>query len=470
MRDQLGIPDRGLAGGLVNRARLGLVPAVLALLTMAFACSSCPPPDRGLLPDECNLLAMDPFSERTVLPQHGKKSEAIFDEGSVLEFKLEFTRANWEEFEVGYWKNPTYNVSDVSELEKSAIIADWEANNGDYYVPCVFEFDGTRFEDAACRPRGSPEGWYKESKPQMKIRFNRWDDDDRFHGLRSLTLEYYRGRPAPVRDRLAMWFMRESGLPASRANHVHLTVGRHDAAGDLEWQDFGLYINIESVDREFLEDRFQDPDGNLYKGGYLKKTNRKSENDCDIWALNDLINFEKDRPDGSDRSAFFEDLSRLIDVQQVLRFLAAEALVQTRDNLSNGSTNYYFYNHPGQNFVAIPWDLDVVLAEERCEPTTDLFVYKDQQPCSEAGDLKRLMLLNPQWKKDYEDQLVELRDGPFQGLIEETQVVCQQVRAGYLADGAWLHDHGPEDFDDECDDIVQRVKDRIEYVKQALNQ
>ncbi|NOZ01940.1 MAG: hypothetical protein GXP54_08650 [Deltaproteobacteria bacterium] len=413
---------------------------------------------------DCPFLVADPVSSPTISPEYSKKNVPIFDENVIVEFRLTFSASAWKEFEDGMWKNPKYNVAGQPEEIKQQVLTDWEANNGDYYVHCGFEFDGEVFEDAACRPRGSPEGWHKESKPQIKIRFDKWDKNGRFRGLRSVNLEYLRNRDAPVRDRLAMWFMRESGLPASRVNHVRLRVKKGDAAEE----DFGLYMNIEPVDREFLEDRFKDPSGNLYKGGWIKKTNKKEKNDCDIWTLNDLVYYETQRPADADHSEFFEALARAMDVDQVLRVMAAEVLLQTKDNLSNGSTNFYFYNNPGENFVAIPWDLDVVLAEQHCDADTNLFETVEGEPCSEAGDFRRMMMLNPEWKQRFEEHLVDLRDNAFSRLVERTKTVCAQIRDGYSKDAAWLVDHDMAEFDADCLAIEQRVVDRIAYVKQVL--
>lgn len=415
-------------------------------------------------PNGCPFLTTDPVSNPTTKPDYSLKTVPVFDESAVGEYRLTFTDAAWKEFEEKYWKNPKYDVSDQPDNVKFPVLEEWEANNGDYYVKCALEFDGEVYEDAACRPRGSPEGWHKESKPQIKIRFDRWDKDARFKGLRAVNLEYLRNRDAPVRDRLAMWFMREAGLPASRVNHIRLAVKK----GGSPEEDFGLYMNIEPVDREFLEDRFQDPSGNLYKGGWIKKSNKNETNDCDIWALSDLVIYELEKPADVDHSGFFADLEPVIDVEQFLRVMAAEVLIQTKDNLANGSTNFYYYNHPGQNFVAIPWDLDVVLADEHCDADTDLFEEVADEPCSETGELRHLMMLNPAWRSLFEDQLVDLRDGAFSRLVERTKTVCAQVREGYATDAAWLVDHDLDEFDEDCLAIAQRVTDRMAYVKQVL--
>jgi len=420
-------------------------------------------------PGTCPFLVADPVSSPTVKPSYNQDNAIVFDESGIREYHVTFTAEEWQKFEDA-WRDEKWIMADDPQTpeekeEADKLLTEWLFNKGDYYVHCTFEFEGEVFEDAACRLRGSPEDWYKESKPQMKIRFSKWTDGARFRGLRSVNLEYLRHMDAPVRDRLAMWFMRKAGLPASRSNHVHLFVKKDGP--DSEEEDLGLYMNIEPVDVEFLADRFDDASGNLYKGGYIKKTNEDEENSCDVWALSDMIALEDNLPDGADHSEFFEALPHVIDVDQFLRVMAAEVLIQTKDNLANGSTNFYFYNNPGQNFVAVPWDLDVILSYH-CGPDSDLFAYNEDESCTFSGALKRLMLANPEWKTMYEDHLTEFVDGPFADLATRTTEVCAQVREGFSKDTAWLVDHDLNDFDDDCAEMVKLIEDRVLYVKDVL--
>ena len=159
----------------------------------------------------------------------------MFDESRVLDFHLTFPAGAWDKL-----------LNPVGPQDQ-------------HWVPCTFRFDGQTFEQAACRRKGNAEHWPEEKKPQMIVRFNLADAAGRFRGLRRLNLESFYETGAPIRDRLAMWMMREAGLPSSRVNHVRVFKD-----GAL----LGLYQNIEAVDKEFLERHFgADAGGNLWEAG-----------------------------------------------------------------------------------------------------------------------------------------------------------------------------------------------------------
>jgi len=140
--------------------------------------------------------------------------------------------------------------------------------------------------------------------------------------------------------------MREAGVAASRVNHATLTVNG---------VDYGLYMNIEPLDREFLEDHFADPDGNLYSDGSELATNKKQNDKTRLKALIALI--EDEDLDG-DHDAFFADMDALVDVDAFLLETAVEAVLPTSSNFTNGYDNYYLYDNPGPGFAVLPWDFD----------------------------------------------------------------------------------------------------------------
>ena len=137
------------------------------------------------------------------------------------------------------------------------------------WVHCTFSGLGSAVMPAFCRRKGGEDDWQFESKPQMIVRFNLVDKNGRFRGLRRLNLEFFDGDEAPIRDRVGMWAMREAGIDAPRVNHARVF---------KDGQLLGLYQNIESVDKEFLEDHFgADDTGNLWESASDLKTNEAAQ-------------------------------------------------------------------------------------------------------------------------------------------------------------------------------------------------
>ncbi len=364
----------------------------------------------------------------TFVARPNPKNVSMFDEERVVAFALAFPEGEWDRFQA------------------------FRATGTKEYVHCAFTFEGQTFADAACRSKSNPDYWAEEKKPQFVVRFNHWDKTGRFRGLRALNLEANPFHSAPIRDRLGLWLFREAGLPASRANHATVTV---------DGQPFGLYINIEVVDREFLEDHFPDPSGNLYENGSELITNESTPDLSRLWDLEELVD---DEPDTGDHAAFFAALPGLMDVPQVLREMAAEAVLPTGDNFTNGGTNYLLYDHPGRGFLVIPWDLDDILCEY-ADPESNPFEYWGHPELElPPSKLRVLINANPAWKAAYVAHLKAFRDDLLPRLQSRVATVCDQVRP-YVEADPYKASSDMEDFDADCEEAADRVRQRKAYLE-----
>ncbi|HEY0714123.1 MAG TPA: CotH kinase family protein, partial [Polyangia bacterium] len=216
------------------------------------------------------------------------KSTTVYDESKVVDFHVSFPPGQWE------------------RLLASREDADLR------WVDCSLTFEGETFPNAACRRKGNVFSWDTERKPQFVVRFNLKDPKGRFRGLRRLNFESFLGAQAPMRDRIGMWLMREAGLDASRVNHARVF---------KDGQLLGLYMNVEAVDKELLEDHFgAQATGNLWEDGELKT----NEDVNDRTRYNMLLKLIREEPLTADHTAFFAQLDALADVSQILREMAAE--------------------------------------------------------------------------------------------------------------------------------------------------
>ncbi len=146
---------------------------------------------------------------------------------------------------------------------------------------------------------------------------------------------------------------------------------------------FGKYAFLEAVDSEFAENHFApDPDGNLYEARrpsttmpsdlsylgrdpnlyrprYFKESNQSADDWSDLIHLTDALN---NTPDAT----YLQEVSKVVNIRQWLRFLALEGLLlNTENGISNGEgDDYDLYrgvNDP--RFVLIPHDLDTILGK-----------------------------------------------------------------------------------------------------------
>lgn len=365
----------------------------------------------------------------------------LYDEGQVLDFKLTFTPDQWALFQMIH-SNP-----------QPPALRDTYTK---VYAHCSFEALGIKFADAACRPKGNPESWKEEKKPQFAIKFDHWDKEGRFLTLRRLNLEAMPGAEAPVRDRLGMWLMRQAGLKAPRANHARVYMN-----GSL----LGLYMNIEQVDKEFVQANFERSKGNLYSQGKYLETNTSNPDTSRLTALRKLIDGE---PLTGDHTRFFTEIERLVDLRVLLAETAAEVVLPTGDNFSNGGTNFYYYDDPATSrFVLLPWDLDTILSAEFAPPTANPYSFWGAAVVDlDPNKLLQLLYQNPAWKAEFESNLVKVRDTVYSQLPGYTDQVCAQIRGDVLKDPNKYATI--EDFDRDCAYIKRHISERTAFLKQTL--
>jgi hypothetical protein len=378
---------------------------------------SPPPVDGGPRPPPTGPLAM---------PVHSPRSVALYDESKVVDFYLTFPPGEFEKL-----KAPP--------------------GPGDArWVNCGFRFETDTAPAAHCRRKGNPEDWKQEIKPAMLVRFNFIDKMGRFRGLRRINLEIFDGFEAPVRDRLGMWMMREAGIDAPRVNHARVF---------KDGQLYGLYMNVETVDKEFLEDHFStDGEGNLWDDSGELKTNETINDNSRLIALNQLVAAE---PLAGDHTAFFTKLDAMIDVSQFLREMAAETVMLTDDNFSNGSSNFLYYDHPKRGFMVLPWDLDTILSSGPVN--ADPFAFWGSSP---PNKMRQLMNQNPTWKTEFVNAAVEIRDGVLARAPAKLDAICEQISGAVREDPTRTANF--EDFQRDCAGLRGRIAGRIAALKQSL--
>ena len=115
----------------------------------------------------------------------------------------------------------------------------------------------------------------------------------------------------------------------------------------------------------------------------------------------------------------------------------------------------------------IPWDLDTILCKY-APADSDIHTFCGTPDNHlEPNKLMQLMFLNPAWKKEFEDDLVAIRDDAYSRLSDRVDYVCAQIRDAVAADPNKVNKDIAA-FDADCADIKQRIASRTTYIKQVL--
>ena len=337
-------------------------PLLAPLLIGSFACSAdtedAPPPHVDPVEDGC---------------------PSLFAQDVLQDFEVEIDDSEWVAME--------YEFLHKDEAEEAEM-------NPNPYHPIVFRHDGEVVEDAMMKLKGAS-SWAEtvafDSDPKMQfvISFNENNPDGRYKGARKIALDMPRSDWTFLRQRLGLYALRSIGAPAQCANSARLFIN-----GEY----YGLYANVERMDRELLERLYpEEPDGDLWEGGRIIKTNEDDFEWTRLSAFWDVV-----------ETGTIDDLAQMADLDSSIEVWAAEAVLPHGDGYYMGRANFYLYDHPSRGFTWLPNDLDAAFD----------FIVADADALFPACDGRKvhdrehyLMVMDdPGWRQQYIDELAKAVD------------------------------------------------------------
>jgi hypothetical protein len=301
----------------------------------------------------------------------------------------------------------------MSEAQWAGVQADYAAGV-QQFRPAEFRYiapDGSAHtvSDAAVRLRGNPGFSWIGDKMQFMIAFDAYDDDGRFMGLRRLALDASWYNPSLLRDRLAYAYLRRLGVHAPCANHATLTVN-----GEY----YGLYTNVERMDREFLERVYGDDQasGGLWEAGYDLDANADTADTAALSAFwsNAAVAWQEENTDLAGN---------------VLEW-AGEAVIPQNDGYWCCSHNYYLYDHPQAGMSFLPWDMDYTFdtAPWFASPS-DFYRDNNSQPHLDA------VRLDPVWGPRWLEALQQANEAYDPELMQaQVDDWAEQIASAFAAD------------------------------------
>jgi hypothetical protein len=150
-----------------------------------------------------------------------------------------------------------------------------------------------------------------------------------------------------------------------------------------------------------------------YSSDYLTSVGLKTNEDkADYSRLYDLLEVINSDPD----EVSAEDLENVLDVDEVLRYLAVSTSLVHLDNYIGMGHNYYLYEDGGR-FSIIPWDLNMTFGGFDSGLSEDeLINFFIDEPTSASVDqypLVQQLIAEPKYLEIYHAYLEELVEGPF---------------------------------------------------------
>jgi hypothetical protein len=285
----------------------------------------------------------------------------------------------------------------------------------------------TRFTDVGFRLRGAiPRYCHKRD---FQIRFDAFKDGNTFYGIREMNLRGLARDPGIIREKLSLDLFWEMEVPSPRSSYVRLFIN-----GEYR----GIYLNVEEVDKNFLNIHFGNNRGNLYRCArdadlivrpdgnykytyapfgfapfqtnrvYELQTNTVEDDYSDLIHFIEVINLTPD-------SDFKEEIEKILNVQGFLRALAVCVCIADVDGFWPWKNNYYLYHNVWTGrFEYLPRDFDLTFGLDwggGSEPTRDIYSFG---PVNSSRPLVQRIFNIPEYRQQCSDCIHRMIEGPFE--------------------------------------------------------
>ena len=288
------------------------------------------------------------FAQILYNPQQFYESPGgLFDEDSIREIYLDFYDPNYHNYLVNAWYY-----------------------NPDERIPAILTMNGVEYDSVGVRYKGNSTFCLPNDNSNPKVPYNidmnYFISGQNLLGYKKLKLANAWMDPTFVKQ-IASSNVYRKYLPTGESNLVKLYV---------QGNYLGLYVNDESINKQFLKKHFDEKSGPLFKCDNIDRfcdtANAPSAMPPNLYYMGDDTTLYYDSYDMKSDYGWEElvnlikviniDFQNIDSVLNIDRTLWAFAVNQVISNLDCYNTyyihNYYLYQTKDGLFQMIPWDLD----------------------------------------------------------------------------------------------------------------
>ncbi|MBI3178748.1 MAG: CotH kinase family protein, partial [Deltaproteobacteria bacterium] len=167
-----------------------------------------------------------------------------------------------------------------------------------------------------------------------------------------------------------------------------------------------VYINVERVDKVFLADRYGDDSGWLYKKSGGNGDGLKTHESDGLAGANPYDDYFCFWPSGGGAQPtcaapadLATSLPQNLQIEQMLRFGAVNAMIANTDSPIFKNNNFYIYDWSGRRLY-LPWDLDTCLTQATYS------VFTGRGTGGEIDDYVNVLFSN--WEGTYDQIITDL--------------------------------------------------------------
>ena len=297
----------------------------------------------------------------------------VYDDSGVETMYLTVSRGNKSEGTDHSWSEINqYSVSDYDAMHTKRYQVNGLLQVGDEQGPVSGELGyGESAPNATVQVRGQSSSANKQKNYKIELKSGK----GKWRGQRTIALNKHMGEGLRFRNKMAYDLIRGiDQMMGLRTQFVHLYV-KDETSGSDSFDDYGLYTQVEQLNKTALQVHGLDKNGQLYKVNYFE-----FQRDPDVIKLSDdpgynLAKFEekleiKGSSDHTKLIAMLDQLNdysvpmdsilgKYFDTENLAYWMAFQLLTGNTDTQSR---NMYLYSPTNSDtFYVLDWDNDGML-------------------------------------------------------------------------------------------------------------
>ena len=340
---------------------------------------------------------------------------------------------------------PMYDVKSIGEVRLTLPVKNWtDALDslriyGDGMLAGDVTIDGHPYTAAGIRYRGDKSYQQNLKRNPFSIKLNYTNKEQNHQGYTSLKISSALRDPSMVREVL-FYEIAAKYMPAPQVSYVKMYVND---------EYIGIFVNVESVDGQFLRRHFGSDDRPFFKAGVDYKPEVPAsckQNLNGALEFEDDINCYKGNFEMNSASGWnvLQDFTRTLnmdarnihkslDIDRTLWMLALNNVMVNLSSYTGSATNYYLYQDQHGHFQPVHWDLNLAFGGMKNTGSGSDLELKDLQrldPMLHVDNPYRplisQLLKDPLYKKIYLShvrQIIEenFKNGAYEKRAQELQ-------------------------------------------------
>ena len=285
---------------------------------------------------------------------------------------------------IGFAQSNFYAVDSLREIRIYFYDTDWDYQLDSFYVQGDNEriladliIDGSPYDSVGVRYKGFSSVSVNRVKNPFNIKLDYVIDDQEHNGVDKLKLSNVIQDPSFVREVLT-YEIAANYLPSAKANYANVYVN------DTLW---GLYTNVEAVNKDFLNDHFGNKYNPFFKcnaenlditpGGENSNLSNAHGNDSldyePYYALKSNYGWESLYNLIDTLNNYSDSVEKILNVDRTLWMHALNYTLVNFDSYIGYGQNYYLYKDKTGQFNPLLWDLNMSFGSFRLTDASSIY-------------------------------------------------------------------------------------------------